>query len=147
MAYVDDGSGESEYLQVARALRQQIIDGELEVGEQVPSSRTAKDAHGVGRTTWGRAVAELRRQGLVSVRKGQGAWVTARPAVRVVEVAAGDRVTSRAATEQERERLGTGPLTPVLVVTRADGRAEVHSAAVTVCLVAPEPGPLSPGLG
>lgn len=136
VAYVDDGSGESEYLQVARTLRQQIIDGQIEVGEQLPSSRAAKDQHGVGRTTWGRAVAELRRQGLVSVRKGQGAWVTARPAVRVVEVSAGDRVTSRAATEEERERLGTGPLTPVLVVTRPDGKVEVHSAAVTVCLVA-----------
>lgn len=137
VSYVDDGSGESEYLQVARALRQQIIDGELEVGEQLPSSRSAKDEHQIGRTTWGRAVAELRRQGLVSIRKGQGAWVTARPAVKVVEVAAGDRVTSRAATEGERERLGTGPLTHVLVVTRADGEVEVHSAAVTVCLVAP----------
>ena len=135
--YVDDGSGESEYLQVARTLRQQIIDGQFDVGEQLPSSRSAKERHGIGRTTWGRAVAELRRQGLVSIRKGQGAWVTARPAVRVVEVTEGDRVAARPATEDERRRLGTGPLTPVLVVTRAGGETEVHSGAVTVCLVAP----------
>ncbi len=132
---IEDGTGEAEYLQLARALRQQIIDGQLPVGEPLPSSRTARDAHGIGRATWGRAVAELRKQGLVSVRKGQGTWVTARPAVRVVEVAAGDRVAARAASETEREDLGAGLLTPVLVVTRAAGGTEVYSAAVTVCAV------------
>jgi DNA-binding GntR family transcriptional regulator len=94
-----------------------------------------KDNHGIGRATWGRAVAELRRQGLVSVRRGQGAWVTSRPAVQVVEVRAGDRVTARAATQEEREQLGTGLLTPVLVVTRAGGETQVYPAAVTVCLM------------
>lgn len=135
--YVDDGSGEAEYLQVARTLRQQIIDGAIEVGDQLLSTRAAKEAHGVGRATWLRAVAELRQQGLVAVRKGQGAWVTARPAVRVLEVAAGDRIAWRAATEDERERLSTGPLAHVAVVTRAAGEVELYSAAVTVCLVVP----------
>jgi DNA-binding transcriptional MocR family regulator len=130
-----DDSGEAEYLQVARKLRQQIIDGEIAVGEQLPSSREARDVHGVGRPTWARAVTELRRQGLVAVRKGQGAWVTARPAVQVVDVGPGDRVATRAAAAGERERLGTGPLTPVLVITRAGGAVEVYSGAVTVCLV------------
>lgn len=132
---VEDGTGEAEYLQLARTLRQRIIDGELAVGDPLPSSRAARDEHGIGRATWGRAVAELRKQGLVSIRKGQGAWVTARPAVQVVEVAAGDRVAARAATEEERESLGTGRLTPVLVVIRAGGATEVYSAPVTVCLV------------
>lgn len=135
LTYVDDGSGEAEYLQVARALRQQIIAGEIEVGDPLPSTRAALADFGVGRKTWARAVTELRLQGLVAVRKGQGAWVTARPAVNVVEVTAGDQVATRAATQEERERMGTGPLTSVLVVTRAAGEVEVHSGAVTVCLV------------
>jgi hypothetical protein len=41
-------------------------------------------------------------------------------------------VTARMPTEAEREQLDTG-LTPVLVVTRADGTEEVFPAAVTVC--------------
>lgn len=132
---VDSESGEPQYLQLARQVRQRIIDGSLEVGEPLPSSREVLARHGVGRATWGRAVAELRRQGLVSVRRGQGAWVTARPAVRVVALGPGDRVSARAAAEGERESLGAGLLTPVLVVTRADGSREVHDGAVTVCLV------------
>jgi DNA-binding transcriptional regulator YhcF (GntR family) len=132
---VEDRSGEPEYLQLARSLRQRIIDGELPVGEPLPSSRAVKEMHGIGRTTYGRAVSELRKQGLVAIRRGQGAWVTARPAVQVVEVAAGDRVAARPATQDERERLGASLLTPVLVVTRASGEVEVHSAAVTVCQV------------
>jgi DNA-binding transcriptional regulator YhcF (GntR family) len=130
---IEGGSGEAEYLQLARAIRQEIIDGKLPVGEPLPSSRSMKELHGIGRATWGRAVAELKQQGLIAVRKGQGAWVAARPAVQVVEIAAGDRVASRAATEDERTRLGAGLLTPVLVVTRASGATEVYSAAVTIC--------------
>ncbi len=132
---VEPGSGEPEYLQLARSLRQRIIDGDLPVGEPLPSSRAVRDRHGIGRATYGRAVAELRKQGLVAIRTGQGAWVTARPAVQVLEVGAGDRVAARPPTEDERERLGAGLLTPVLVVTRATGAVEVHSAAVTVCQV------------
>lgn len=132
---VDGASGEAEYLQVARQLRQAIINGDVAVGDQLPSSRAVQAEHGIGRVTWGRAVAELRRQGLVAIRKGQGTWVMARPAVRVVKVTTGDRVAARAATEEERGRLGAGMITPVLVVTRADGSVEVHSAAVTVAAV------------
>ena len=35
-------------------------------------------------------------------------------------------------TEEERERLSTGHITPVLIVTRADGSVEPYNAAVTV---------------
>lgn len=133
--YVDAESGEPEYLQIARRLRQQIIEGELPVGTPLPSSRQVKAQHGIGRQPWMRAVAELRQQGLVTMRKGLGAWVAARPSVSQVEIGAGDRVAVRSATEAERARLHTGLLTPVLVITRASGETEVHSGAVTVCLV------------
>ncbi len=135
MISVDDRSSEPEYLQVARQLRERIISGELPVGGRLPSSRAARAEYRVGRVTWGRAVEQLRVQGLVAVRKGQGAWVTARPAVQVLEVTIGDRISARVPTEEERGRLSAGLLSPVLVVTRADGSQEVHPAAVTVCSV------------
>lgn len=133
--YVDQESGEPEWLQIARQLREQITAGHLPVGAPLPSSRQAQAEHGIGRQPWMRAVAELRAQGLVTMRRGLGAWVAARPPVRQVELRAGDRVAARAATEEERRALNAGLLAPVLVVTRADGQAEVHSGAVTVCLV------------
>src|ERR1700727_2103642 len=83
---IDYDSGEPVYLQIARLLRDQIIQGELQVGAQLPS---------------------------------------------------GNEVTARMPTEAEREQLDTG-LTPVLVVTRADGTEEVFPAAVTVCQARPE---------
>jgi hypothetical protein len=52
--------------------------------------------------------------------------------LQVVDLSAGDEVSARVPTEAEREQLDTG-LSPVLVVTRADGSEEVFSAAVTVC--------------
>lgn len=135
--YVDAQAGEPEYLQIARRLREQIISGELLVGTPLPSSRQAKAEYGVGRQPWMRAVAELRAQGLVTIRKGLGAWVSARPSVSQVEIGPGDRVAVRAATEAERRELQLGLLTPVLVITRASGETEVRSGAVTVCLVVP----------
>ena len=59
--------------------------------------------------------------------------VAAIPASQVVVPRPGDRVTSRMPTEQEREGLSTGYLTPVLIVTRADGSVGPYNAAVTVC--------------
>jgi hypothetical protein len=35
-------------------------------------------------------------------------------------------------TEEERGELRTGHLTPVLIITRSDGRIEPYNAAVTV---------------
>ncbi len=40
-------------------------------------------------------------------------------------------------TEEERARLSTGYLTPVLVITRADGQIEPYNAAVTVITASP----------
>ena len=43
-----------------------------------------------------------------------------------------DRVIARMPTEEERDRLSTGDITPMLIVTRADGSVEPYNAAVTV---------------
>lgn len=126
-------SGEALYLQLAREIRRLIIEGALPVGAQVPTGRELGAKLGISRQTYTEAVAELRRAGLVSTRRGAGAFVIAVPQLSVIQLRSGDRVVSRAATEEERERLATGYLTWVVEITHADGSSEVHSAAVTVC--------------
>jgi hypothetical protein len=78
-------------------------------------------------------MAELRRAGLISTRRGVGAFVAAVPQLSVIRLRRGDRIFSRAPTQEERDRLATGYLTWVLEITHADGTTEVHSAAITVC--------------
>ena len=129
---IDYESGEPVYLQIARLLRDRIIQGELQVGEQLPSGNEMQASRGVTRVTYQHAVDQLREAGLVVTKAGKGTFVVAVPMLAVVDLSAGDQVTARMPTEVEREQLETG-LSPVLVVTRADGSEEVFSAAVTVC--------------
>lgn len=129
---IEYDSGERVYLQIVRIIRDMIISGELPVGAQIPSGAQMKRQWGVNRLTGAMAVEELRRIGLVVTKPGVGTFVAAIPEKRVITLNPGDRVVSRMPTEQERERLNTGYLTPVLVVTRADGRVEPYNAAVTV---------------
>ena len=129
---IDYESGEPVYLQIARLLRDQIIQGELQVGAQLPSGNEMQASRGVTRVTYQHAVDQLRDAGLVVTRAGKGTFVVAVPMLQVVDLSAGDQVAARMPSEAEREQLDTG-LSPVLVVTRADGSEEVFSAAVTVC--------------
>jgi DNA-binding GntR family transcriptional regulator len=129
---VDYESGEKVYLQIARAIRDRIISGELPVGAQIPSGNQMKQEWGVNRLTGAQAVEELRKAGLVVTRPGVGTFVAAMPVLQVVALRPGDRVIARMPSEEERERLSTGHITPVLIVTRADGRVEAYNAAVTV---------------
>ena len=126
-------SGEPLYLQLAREIRKLIIEGKLPVGTQVPTGRQLGTTLGISRQTYTEAIAELRRAGLVSTRRGVGAFVVAVPQSSVIRLRRGDRILSRTPTQEERDRLATGYLTWVLEITHADGTTEVHSAAVTVC--------------
>lgn len=129
---VDYESGEKVYLQIARAIRDQIISGDLPVGAQIPSGNQMRQEWGVNRLTGAQAIEELRRAGLVVTRPGVGTFVAVAPTSQVVVLRPGDRVIARMPTEEERDRLSTGHITPVLIVTRADGRVESYNAAVTV---------------
>ena len=134
---IDYESGEKVYLQIARIIRDRIISGELEVGAQIPSGSQMRQEWGVNRLTGAQAVEELRRAGLVVTRPGVGTFVAASPELQVVTLRPGDEVIARMPTESEREKLRTGFVTPVLIVTRADGDVEPYNAAVTVCQVQP----------
>jgi len=129
---VDYDSGERVYLQLVRVIRDMIISGELPVGAQIPSGAQMKRQWGVNRLTGAMAVEELRKAGLVITKPGVGTFVAATPERQTVHLNPGDRVMSRMPTEEERDKLSTGYLTPVLVITRADGRVEPYNAAVTI---------------
>lgn len=128
---IDYESREKVYLQIARIIRDRIINGDLPVGSQIPSGSQMRKEWGVNRLTGAQAVEELRRAGLVVTRPGVGTFVSASPRQQVVTLRPGDQVSARMPTEAERETLQTGFLTPVLVVTRADGTVEPYNAAVT----------------
>lgn len=130
---IDYESGEKVYLQIARIIRDRIIRGELPVGTQIPSGSQMRQAWGVNRLTGAQAVEELRRAGLVVTKPGVGTFVAATPKLQIVTLRAGDKVIARMPTETERETLRTGYLTPVLVVTRANGTVEPYNSAVTIC--------------
>jgi DNA-binding GntR family transcriptional regulator len=129
---IDYDSGERVYLQIVRMIRDKIISGELPVGTQMPSGAQMKHEWGVNRLTGAMAVDELRKAGLVVTKPGVGTFVAASPERRTVCLRPGDSVISRMPTEEERQLLSTGYLTPVLVITRADGQIEPYNAAVTV---------------
>lgn len=128
---IDYESGEKIYLQIARIIRDRIISGDLPVGAQVPSGSQMRKEWGVNRLTGAQAIEELRRAGLVVTRPGVGTFVAASPRQQVVCLFPGDQVSARMPTEAERETLRTGFLTPLLVITRADGTVEPYNAAVT----------------
>lgn len=131
LSSIDRHGGETTYVQVARAIRQQIADGGLGLGERLPSARVVAAEHGVGRHAYGRALEALRLEGLIVMRAGLGAYVGAVPVLRVVDLLPGDELGFRAPDDGERERLGIPPLTAVAVVTRAGGATEVYSQAST----------------
>src|ERR1700733_4100744 len=129
---IDYDSGERVYLQIVRIIRDMIISGELPVGTQIPSGAQMKRQWGVNRLTGAMAVEEMRKAGLVVTKPGVGTFVAATPDRQLVTLHPGDQGIPRMPTEGERERLCTGYLTPVIVVTRADGQVEPYNAAVTV---------------
>ena len=63
------------YVQVADALRSEIVAGTLAPGAKLASHRTLADRYGVSVGTVKRALGELQGAGLVVSRQGQGAFV------------------------------------------------------------------------
>ena len=131
---IDYDSAEPVYVQIARLIRDQIIRGELPVGTQIPSGNEIQQSKGVTRVTYQHAVDRLRDAGLVATRPGRGTFVVAVPVMQEIDLAPGDRVTARLPAEGERCSIDAD-LSPILVVTRADGTEETYPASVTMCRV------------
>ncbi|MFC0436140.1 GntR family transcriptional regulator [Kutzneria buriramensis] len=67
---------EPPYLQVARALREQILSGELAEGNTFPSARKIAQDFGLAHATAARVIKTLQDEGLVASRPGAGTVVT-----------------------------------------------------------------------
>ena len=63
------------YRQLQQHLENQISNGQLKPGQQLPPEDELIDRHDVSRTTVRRAVQELLQQGLVEIRRGKGTFV------------------------------------------------------------------------
>lgn len=72
-------SAEHRYLQVARTLRKEIVDGVYPVGSQLPTEHELCDRFAVSRYTVREALRRLREDNLVSSRPRTGTLVVPRP--------------------------------------------------------------------
>lgn len=71
----------SRYQQVADLLREAIQQGEYAPGSALPSQPKLADEYGINQTSVGKAIGLLRREGLVRVAKGKGAYVREIPPI------------------------------------------------------------------
>jgi GntR family transcriptional regulator len=69
------------YLQLARHLRRNIVDGSLAETAALPSERDLADRFGVSRVTVRKALHELSQEGLLRPRQGAGTFVASPPHV------------------------------------------------------------------
>jgi DNA-binding GntR family transcriptional regulator len=123
------------YHEVADALRELIVAGELAAGEALPSADRIAHQYNVGRDTALKSIKVLRREGLLVLARDNTVRVAAGTApaedtVTVVDVPANGLVRARMPTPWERDELGLADGVPVLVV-RIGEDEEVHPAAGT----------------
>ena len=74
---VDPSAPEPLFEQLASAVRGGIARGELSAGERLPGARDLADSLGLNVHTVLRGYQELRDEGLIELRRGRGAVVTA----------------------------------------------------------------------
>ncbi|MEU9031462.1 winged helix-turn-helix domain-containing protein [Streptomyces sp. NPDC048383] len=76
---VGEPSGQPEYQRVMEDLRRQIAEGDLKVGDPIPSTAKLGSQYGVSSTVVRRAVTELTAEGLLYGKAGKGVFVQAQP--------------------------------------------------------------------
>ena len=74
---VDPGSSRPLFEQIAASVRGEIARGALVVGDRLPGARDVAHELGVNHHTVLRAYQDLRDEGVVELRRGRGAVVTA----------------------------------------------------------------------
>jgi GntR family transcriptional regulator len=74
---LDPASPEPLFAQLAAAVRRALARGELRVGERLPAARELAESLGLNMHTVLHGYQQLRDEGLVELRRGRGAVVTA----------------------------------------------------------------------
>lgn len=121
-------SGGALYAQLAARLRAEIVSGRLRPGQRLPSEVTLQQEYGVARETVRRAVAVLRGEGLVVVRRGHGVVVRELTEVQDLTPEPGSAITARMPTAEERATYDIDDGVPVFTVTGLDGAVGVYPA-------------------
>lgn len=75
---LNPSAGQSLYLQLMQQIRHAIETGVLQHGDQLPGIRTLAEELVVSHNTVAKAYSELEHEGLVELRHGSGAYVSAR---------------------------------------------------------------------
>ena len=84
MFRLDAGSGVPIYRQLMAQVRQELLLGRLQPGEQLPTVKEVVDALAVNPNTVAKAYRELEHEGLVRSRQGLGTFVAASPPAATV---------------------------------------------------------------
>jgi GntR family transcriptional regulator len=80
---LDSRSGVPPYLQLVHQVRQALLLGYLQQGDQLPLIREAVEQLAINPNTVSKAYRQLEQEGLVTARPGVGTFVTAAPRVTV----------------------------------------------------------------
>jgi GntR family transcriptional regulator len=94
---VDPQAGQPLYLQLMQQIRHAIDTGVLQRGDQLPGIRTLAEEIVVSHTTVAKAYSELAHEGLIEIRQGSGAFISAR--------SGGKSRSERVRLAQERVRM------------------------------------------
>ncbi|WP_328991756.1 GntR family transcriptional regulator [Kribbella sp. NBC_01245] len=80
---LDRRSGVPPYLQLVHQVRQGVLLGYLQQGDQLPLIREAVEQLAINPNTVSKAYRQLEQEGLAASRPGVGTFITAAPAVTV----------------------------------------------------------------
>jgi DNA-binding transcriptional regulator YhcF (GntR family) len=120
---VDPGSPEPIFQQLADQVRRAVARGELTAGTRLPAARELSTSLDINLHTVLRAYQELRDEGVIELRRGRGAVVTA-PAQDYSELHAAVETLVRVAGS-----LGIAPQTTTALVTEALRRHAIPGVA------------------
>ncbi|WP_120004416.1 GntR family transcriptional regulator [Nesterenkonia muleiensis] len=104
---IDTSSQRPLFEQLAAQVRRAVLDGELADGERLPAARELAESLRINQHTVLHAYQLLRDEGLIELRRGRGAVITARSAQRYQRLS-----EALDAVRQEARRLGL-PLSAV----------------------------------
>jgi GntR family transcriptional regulator len=114
------------YVQLADILRNQIRNGRLRQGQDLPSEITLCEEYELGRAAVRQALAVLRHEGLITTEQGRPSYVRESPPRRPVVLDAGDEVVCRTPSADERLWMGLEPGVPLVEVRHANGAVQLH---------------------
>jgi GntR family transcriptional regulator len=107
---LDPDSARPLFEQIAASVRSDVLAGRLRPGDRLPAARVVADAVDVNVHTALRAYQELRDEGLIDLRRGRGAVVSA-SAAPLAELS-----TDIAALVRRADDLGVNPATLAAII-------------------------------